>query len=134
MGFIQPCFIENVDNDVIGRLKELGYWYCQNGYGEWYIPIEHCHYIECGYNGKAYFMGRVCKPSNSFIDCGKNKELFFAIAALSNDIDKNQWFTDGIHWEKCPYEIAHLSPWIDKYKSKPHKATVQELIEHFKEK
>lgn len=93
MGFIQPCFIESVGNDVIECLKKLGYWHCQNGYGEWYIPIERCHYIECGTsNGKAYFIGRVCKPSNGPIDCGKDKELFFAIAALRDDSEEHQVF------------------------------------------
>lgn len=146
MGFIQPCFIESVDNDVIEHLKELGYTYCQNGYDEWYIPIKHCHYIECGTSkGRAYFMGRVCKPYSCVFDCGTNKDLFFAIAALRDDTDTNQWFTNGKEWMFCPEQTVH-SEWGTVYKSlicgnadikdcnilNYHKASIKELIEHFK--
>jgi hypothetical protein len=51
---------------------------------------------------------------------------------LRDDTDKNQWFTDGYHWEICPDEVAYINAWINKYESSPHKATVEELIEHFK--
>lgn len=66
------------------------------------------------------------------IDCETNENLFLAISALRDDTDKNQWFTDGYHWEICPDEVAYINAWINKYESSPHKATVEELIEHFK--
>lgn len=69
---------------------------------------------------------------DSFLDCGDNESLFLAIAALRNDTDKHQWFTDGYHWEKCPDEVAYIYAWINRYEYSPHKATVEELIEHFK--
>ena len=53
-------------------------------------------------------------------------------SVLRDDTDKNQWFTDGYHWEICPDEVAYINAWINKYESSPHKATVEELIEHFK--
>lgn len=62
-----------------------------------------------------------------FIDCGTNEELFLAIAALRNDTDKCQWFTDGDLWFKCGDEVRNEG-------RKIHKATVNELIEHFKTK
>ena len=136
MGFIQPCFIESVDSDVIERLEELGYWHCPNGYGEWHVPMEHCHYIECDtWGGRAYCIGKVCKPSLGSLDCGKNKDLFFAIAALRDDIDKNQWFTDGYLWFKCGNKTCdeNIKYYLNTYNRLFHKATVQELIEHFKE-
>lgn len=71
-----------------------------------------------------------------YIDCGTNKELFLAIAALRDDIDIDQWFTDGKEWFQCQYLKAGMH-----YQDKPeilfekwHKASVNELIEHFKEK
>lgn len=74
------------------------------------------------------------KKIDSFIDCGTNEELFLAIAALRDDTDENQWFTDGYHWEICPDEVAYINAWIDKYGFSPHKAIVEELIAHFKGK
>lgn len=71
------------------------------------------------------------------IDCGTNEELFLAIAALRDDTDKNQWFTDGDKWIMCP-AIKFSSYWvyndIDVNIDTVHKATVDELIEHFKTK
>lgn len=69
------------------------------------------------------------------INCGFNEELFLAIAALRDDTDKNQWFTDGDKWILCP-EIKFSTYWvyyhIDVNTDTVHKATVNELIEHFK--
>lgn len=71
------------------------------------------------------------------IDCGTNEELFLAIASLRDDTDKYQWFTDGDKWIMCP-EIKFSTYWayndIDVNTDTIHKATVEELIEHFKEK
>ena len=44
-------------------------------------------------------------------------------------MDRNQWFTDGNgYWQQCigSFKFPSLA------KEKLHKATVQELIEHFK--
>lgn len=69
---------------------------------------------------------------DSSIDCGTNEELFLAIAAMRDDSDKYQWFrivgAKGIKWvksveENFTYDAAH-NVWS--------KATVEELIEHFK--
>lgn len=71
-----------------------------------------------------------------FIDCGTNEELFLAIAALRDDTDKYQWFTDGDLWFKCGDEVCNetIEYYLNKYGRKIHKATVNELIEHFKTK
>ena len=70
------------------------------------------------------------------VDCGTNEELFLAIAALRDDTDKNQWFTDGDLWFKCGDEMCDetIDYYLNEYSRKLHKATVNELIEHFKEK
>lgn len=71
------------------------------------------------------------------IDCGTNEELFLAIAALRDDTDKYQWFTDGDKWILCP-KTKFSTYWvyyhIDVNTDTIHKATVNELIEHFKTK
>ncbi len=43
--------------------------------------------------GVIYDIDTVTKKGR--IDCGTNEELFLAIAALRDDTDKYQWFTDG---------------------------------------
>jgi len=80
------------------------------------------------------------------IDCGTNEELFLAIAALRDDTNENQWFTNGEEWAYHP-KTECCSPCNTVYRTLAfdyipkdtnmvnyHKATVKELIEHFKEK
>ena len=83
------------------------------------------------------------KNNPYIINCGTNEDLFLALAALRNDSDKYQFFTDGIHWEIYPLEGFINNDMIRKWelrynelgvKYKLHKATVQELIQHFKDK
>ena len=65
------------------------------------------------------------------IDCGTNEELFLAIAALRDDSDNLQWFTDGNgYWQLCIGKFRYPNLAYEKV----HKATVEELIEHFKDK
>ena len=66
------------------------------------------------------------------IDCGTNNDMFLAIAALANNTDLGQWLivTDatGDRWVKCEEfrfrGDAGCITW--------RKATVDEIIEHFK--
>lgn len=81
------------------------------------------------------------KGKNKFIDCGENEDLFFAIAALRDDIDKNQWFVMDIEeYINLPQDTWFKSTGIEGGKHVEinidswfcHKATIGELIEHFK--
>lgn len=74
------------------------------------------------------------------IDCGDNEDLFCAIAVLRDDSDKNQWFVteEEMHWinqnawmpvGSFIFSCIHNYTDID---GKVHKATVEELIEHFR--
>ena len=72
---------------------------------------------------------------DGFIYCGTNEELFLSIAALRDDSDKFQYFTNGVFWIKCSQlELKHeLDNNYEEFcVADFHKATVQELIEHFK--
>ena len=82
--------------------------------------------------GVVYDVDTVTKKGR--IDCGTNEELFLAIAAFRDDTDKFQWFTDGDLWFKCGDEVCdeNIEYYLNKYGRKIHKATVNELIEHFK--
>lgn len=132
MGFTTPCIIRENTTKTRDRLKELGY-NC-NPYLGWHNLYTTIHGYASVYSMNDDDINVLSKKIDSFIDCGTNEELFLAIAALRDDTDENQWFTDGYHWEICPDEVAYINAWIDKYGFSPHKATVEELIEHFKEK
>lgn len=110
---------------------------------EWFIPMEELPYLETFPMSK-FYMGRVGFWSTSVIDCGTNEELFLALAALRDDTDKDQWFTDGTDWaiwrEDSSFRgkpIAgfefHYLPSNTNY-NKYHKATAEEIIEFFKER
>ena len=75
------------------------------------------------------------------------KNFFLAIAALRDDTNENQWFIcDVNHWDRSDNGeatvYAEIGEWIFCKSNDDdcardnhyHKATVEELIEHFKEK
>lgn len=144
MGFTTQAFILKNTPELRKKLEELGYLFIPNGWNEWSIPIENCEYLLCDtdtYQGNpiSYYTGKVCKP-NLGIDCGTNEELFLTIAALRDDTDDNQWFTNGKgDWGMYRDGSDGNLPGMDFFGmpndfdlSHYHKATVNELIEHFK--
>lgn len=90
---------------------------------------------ECGLYSVEFFSNISHPKESNSIDCGTNEEFFLAIAALRDDTDQFQWFTDGDKWILCP-EIKFSAYWvyndIDVSIDTIHKASVNELIEHFK--
>lgn len=124
MGFTTPCFIRKDTEYLREKLKELGYTPLDDDKRDGLVA------------DRSGYMYSILENNliSSTYNCGVNENLFLAIAALRDDTDKFQWFTDSYHWEICPDEVAYINAWIDKYESSPHKATVEELIEHFKEK
>ena len=145
MGFTTPCFIRKNTKELRKELEELGYEILNSGdttldahnydgKGS-HKSIEEGKAIITSYGnlyGVIYDVDTVTKKVR--IDCGTNEELFLAIASLRNDTDKNQWFTDGDKWILCP-EIKFSTYWtyndVDINTDTIHKATVNELIEHF---
>lgn len=125
--FIQPCFIKKNTPELKKKLEELGY-------------NQHPSY---GDNGQYLHLNRGFYHTNvigyseeieRMIDCGTNEELFLALASLRDDSDYLQWFTNGEEWfqnKQNNIETIHYGT------SNPitfHKATVGEIIEHFKNK
>lgn len=131
MGFTTPCFIRKSTYKLRKKLDELGYRLFGAELNE-----DLCIFTEPEYGlYSVEFFSNITHPDETdSVDCGTNEDLFLALAALRDDTDKFQWFTDGYHWEKCPDEVAYINAWIDKYECSPHKATVEELIEHFRGK
>ena len=124
MGFTTPCFIRKNTDNIRNRLKELGY-YC-NPYLGWHNLCTCMFGIISVYSWRDDDINAL-KEIDFLVDCGANEELFLAIAALRDDTDKYQWFTDGDLWFKCGDEVCNEG-------RKIHKASVNELIEHFKTK
>jgi len=126
--FTQKCFIRKNTPELVKKLEELGYkalFSARNGYGE-YLYAFNGSIVGGEYNSYDEKAG--------FIDCGTNEELFLAIAALRDDSDKFQYFTNGVFWIKCSQlELKHeLDNNYEEFcVADFHKATVQELIEHF---
>ena len=139
MGFTTPCFIRKNTQELRRGLEELGY---SHGKPKYYADDDNKYdFIMCN-NGIFFLLsqknhvirnGHPLKKRGS-VDCGTNEELFLAIAALRDDTDKYQWFTDGDLWFKCGDEVCNenIEYYLNKYGRKIHKATVNELIEHFK--
>lgn len=143
MGFTTPCFIRKNTQELRRGLEELGY---SKNYPKWtddcsiiwayQYPVKGfdipCYVIADSFDIPFDKHSVLC---GKFIDCGANEELFLAIAALRDDTDKYQWFTDGDKWILCP-KIKFSTYWvyndIDVNTDTIHKATVNELIEHFK--
>lgn len=149
MEFTTAAFIRRNTPELRKKLEELGY--IKNS-PKW---TDDCNIVwayqyseEKGFDTPHYVIAnafdipfdkhsRLC---GKFIDCGTNEELFLAIAALRDDTGDNQLFTN----EKGDWGIYRDGsdgglPGMDFYGmpndfnlSYYHKATVNELIEHFK--
>lgn len=139
MGFTTPCFIRKNTDNIRNRLKEVGY--------KMLFPIEYDN-LECSDN----WVNDIKSLNDcNGINCGFNEELFLAIAALRDDSNYMQWFiTDSIlsvsysdsigndHYFTEPKGIMFF--WDENWDNatiisgRYHKATVDELIEHFKTK
>lgn len=139
MGFTTPCFIRKNTPDLRKKLEELGYNHPTDVVEDERFCIAtspvNCNYhiiIKGAFDDTNPYYTWNCAGR---IDCGTNEELFLAIAALRYDTDDSQWFTDGEDWFLCQYLKVGMH-----YQDKPeilfdkwHKASVDELIEHFKQ-
>lgn len=137
--FTQKCIIKKkFDKEFLSNLNRIGYSIADLGGDEFdceYIltmnPFSTIDFLWSNH-------GHDDVVNNGVIDCGTNEELFLAIAALRDDTDKNQWFIHtNLEFVFCDQsELKHVIDNTDEYMdycvADFHKATVQELIEHFK--
>lgn len=133
--FIQSCFIRKNTKELKEELKNIGYKFrCRT------IIDEKWNSLYC-VNGLCFDCNDIPDRYHSIIDCCANDELFLAIAALRDDTDKHQWFVhkSKSHWWFCTdfdlfkedYESSNEDTEL-KFEDW-HKASVEELIEHFKD-
>ena len=133
-GFTTPCYVvvSNKDHasELIGSLKNIG--------DRKTIEIQDnvSYPCICGVSTNIISICELKELSSAgFIDCGENEKLFLALAALRNDTDIHQYFTDGTKWVISDihslFELKEYFEEVGFNYSKTHKATVEELINHF---
>ena len=139
MGFTTPCFIRKSTYKLRKKLDELGY----RLFGA-ELNKDLCIFTEpeyCLYSIE--FFSNIPHPDETdSVDCGTNEELFLAIAALKDNTDNNQLFTNGkgdwgIYRDGSDGGLSGMDFYgmpNDVNLPYYHKATVDELIEHFKGK
>lgn len=142
---MQPCFIRNNTPELRKKLEELGYEPCHQMtiYPNVYKNIAACNFFGSRYYGvsddETTRTGDITDAikNRGMIDCGINEDLFFALAALRDDSDINQYFICdkvSVALGKTYYPGDYLYYQYDEFFDKQnwHKATVEEIIEHFK--
>lgn len=134
--FTTPCFIRKNTLELRKKLEELGYAQVKQAIYYNHIMVE---------NGNIWLCEEAFNPQKpngegwkDCVDCGTNEELFLAIAALRDDTDEDQWFVYNNTWFKCEYESiedkrarGYDDPYYGAWLYDSHKATIEELIEHF---
>lgn len=150
--FITPCFIRKNTSELRKKLEKLGYTN-----GAWESPHFEYPYLMCFPNrksglfkGEGFYMTEddyrcdgerwTYNPPKEYIDCGDNEDLFLALAALRNDKPDYQWFlwedNDGKYHTESDDTWRKYIPnekWEEWWWFEVRKATVEEIIEHFKE-
>ena len=132
--FTTPCFIRKNTPELRKKLEELGYNRYPLWMADWSDDDSRYVYLVTDVLYYTYPQKPTNPKNGEYIDCGYNEELFIALAALRDDTDKWQLFVfDGI--DVPDYFLQKGDMWIcslDKHLVKNcHKATVEEIIEHF---
>ena len=127
--------------ELRSKLKDMGYRVCRcteettavylmAGHGD--IHAVHDESVDI-------FEDEVKSGTCKLIDCGDNEFLFIALAAMRDDTDKDQLFTNGIDWAIKWEAARNLGLPGFEYLSFPrdvntplHKATREEIMEQFK--
>lgn len=137
MGFTTSCFIRKNTEELRKKLEDLGY------------NIAYGRCIDCSCLATSAFHGQymsiaeeIYDSTNPHItyncanrkDCGTNESLFLAIAALRDDNNYMQWFTNGNRWYQNKIADREVERFGAGDPIEYHKATVEELINNFDNK
>lgn len=137
MKFIQPCFIRKNTPELRKKLEKLGMKRYPRFIADWDDNGTDKEYLCCDIMWYTYSkVPTVCK-AGSFIDCGTNEEMFLALAALTDS--KYGILEHYMVTTSCgPYMKGVIYPCLPIMSSiHPEcyrKATVQEIVKHFKKK
>lgn len=136
--FTTPCFIRKNTPELREKLDELGY-----------VPVlttlteDSILTFRSGFFSTHNLSNFPYPDKLNGIDCGDNEDLFLAIAALRDDSDYMQWFTShepepndrSMFLCKSENVKDYIHNYMDGWDTEGMtKATVEELVEHFKEK
>ena len=138
MAFTQPCFIRKNTPELRKKLEELGYNRYPLWMADWDDDDSRYKYLVADVLYYTYQQEPSKPKSGEHINCGTNEELFLALSALRDDTDLNQWFVNTKNdWYLCKDNkfCKETADWLlvtsaDNW----HKATVEEIIEHFNDK
>jgi len=119
--FTTPCFIRKNTPELRNKLEELGIHIHPTTTSSF---MRDSLYVNRGFYSNI-MIGYEEEVINT-VSCQENEDLFLAIAALRDDSDKHQWFTDGQIWVKSDVRCFVCNS------LKFHRASINELIEHFK--
>lgn len=134
MTFTTPCFVR-VENPE--KRKELIEWlnnigrrptsYSESDSSPWFTAYATGRF--CQTNG--FHMHPEMAQKNGYINCGKNIELFKALAAMNDENDREQWFVEEGRMFKCTSDKInnYCYHWLT-----TRKATAEEIVEYFKNK
>lgn len=134
--FTTPCFIRKNTEELRKKLEKLGYK--PTG-----IIFDEKLCIATAVNGEYGMFTNITSDmfdtNNPYrtwncagrIDCGADEDLFLALVALRENSEYMQWFTDGEFWG---VNFRDDIPFCEQVGSNDfHKATVEEIIECFKD-
>ena len=138
--FITNCFIRKNTPELRGKLKKMGYYVCHCTGGATAVSLMallgEVHAV-CA-EELDIFADEVKSGKCKLIYCGDNEQLFIALAAMRDDTDKDQLFTNGIDWawfsddtEKgglAGFEYHYLPRDIN---TPLHKAAKEEIMNYF---
>lgn len=128
--FTTPCLIRKNTPGLRKKLEALGYR-LNNGkwMGKYLATFRIKETKEWRYVASPEWDLQNNPDIGCSIDCGTNEEKFLAIAGLRNDTNKYQWF---ISPEGCwCYNKGYDD--ISEVSLKWRKATIEEVVEHFKD-
>ena len=136
--FVKSCFVRSNSIELIRKLEHIGYTF--SGIGNYSSPIIATTKITSEYSLISDYSIDTTNPHHTWncvgrIDCDENEDLFLAIAALRDDTDENQWFMSDegtFKFNKDNIFNIGMSNYTNYNFTHWHKATVNELIEHFK--
>ena len=159
MAFIQPCFIGKNTPELRNKLEELGY---EAGHIISIHPEVYKNIAACGLSGGRYhgisendIIQYIENNDNAvknggFINCEDNENLFLTLAALRDDTPINSFYWFNRRLVKCEDKtekhtfcngfvtilkcrcIDDPNVWFGAEECFLRKATVEEIIEHFK--
>nr|DAT13583.1 MAG TPA: hypothetical protein [Herelleviridae sp.] len=137
--FITPCFVRVKDAK---KRTDLFKWLFDRWYaGRYQINMANSIIVvglEDGCVDVAHCNTSDELAAYGLIDCGENIGMFKALAAMNDENDRDQWFTDTAG-DFClclsdKWSTEWLKENFEKYYCYWRKATVEELVEHFKER